>query len=44
MGILILAKEKGYLNELMETIDKLVNNGFRISKKLYDEIYRNYNS
>jgi len=44
IGILILAKEKGFITELMKTIDKLVENGFRISKKLYEEIHYNYNS
>lgn len=43
IGVLILAKEKGILLDLMETIDKLVDNGFRISKKLYNEINQDYN-
>ncbi len=44
IGILILAKEKGLLDHLMETTDALVDNGFRISKKLYNEINQDYNS
>lgn len=44
IGILILAKEKGIIIKLMDTIDILVKNGFRISNKLYEEINRNYNS
>ena len=44
IGILILAKEKGFITELIKTIDELVDNGFRISKKLYEEIVHNYNS
>lgn len=44
IGVLILAKEKGLLVELMKTIDTLVENGFRISKKLYNEINQDYNS
>ncbi len=44
IGVLILAKEKGFLLELMKTIDKLVDNGLRISKKLYNEINQDYNS
>lgn len=44
IGVLILAKEKGILVELMKTIDTLVKNGFRISKKLYNEINQDYNS
>lgn len=43
IGVLILAKEKGILLDLMETIDKLVDNGFRIPKKLYNEINQDYN-
>lgn len=44
IGIIILAKEKGFITELMKTIDKLVDNGFRISKKLYEEIADKYGS
>lgn len=42
IGILILAKEKGIVTELMKTIDMLVENGFRISRNLYEEIAQNY--
>lgn len=44
IGVLILAKEKGVIVELMKTLDTLVDNGFRISKRLYNEINLNYNS
>lgn len=44
IGILISASEKGILEKLMETIDTLIANGFRISKKLYTEIWQEYNS
>lgn len=34
IGILVLAKQKGCIEDLMEAVDKLVVNGFRLSKKL----------
>lgn len=44
IGILLLAKEKGFIEDLMRTLDMLADNGFRISKKLYNEINQDYNS
>lgn len=44
LGALLLANEKGLIYELIKVIDKLMDNGFRISKKLYNEIKQDYNS
>ncbi len=38
MGILLLAKEKGFLNSLKEIIDLISGTNFRLSKKLVSEI------
>lgn len=44
IAILISASEKGYLKNLMATIDVLMLNDFRLSKRLYKEISLKYES
>lgn len=43
VGILKLAKMKGLIPELKPLIDKLIDNNFRISLKLYNEILKDIN-
>ena len=43
LGILIISKKKGYINELKPIIEKLVDNNFRISKKLLRRILEEVN-
>jgi len=43
VGILKLAKMKGLLSEVKSLLDKLVDNNFRISLKLYNEILKDVN-
>jgi predicted nucleic acid-binding protein len=38
MGILLLAKQKGFLAQVKPSLDVLANNGFRISDILYRQI------
>lgn len=40
MGILLIAKEKGYIPEVKKEIDCLIKNGYRISLKLYHEVLK----
>ena len=40
MGILLIAKEKGYSLEVKEEIDKLIEKGYRISLNLYQEVLK----
>lgn len=40
MGILLIAKEKGYILEVKEEIDKLIEKGYRISLNLYQEVLK----
>lgn len=40
MGILLIAKEKGYILEVEEEIDKLIEKGYRISLNLYQEVLK----
>lgn len=40
MGILLIAKEKGYIPEVKKEIDNLISNGYRISLKLYHEVLK----
>ena len=40
MGILLIAKERGYIEELKIEVDKLIDCGYRISLKLYHEILK----
>ena len=43
LGILIISKKKGYINELKPIIEKLVDNNFRISEKLLRRILEEVN-
>jgi len=43
VGILKLAKMNGLLSEIKSLLDKLVDNNFRISLKLYNEILKDVN-
>jgi predicted nucleic acid-binding protein len=43
VGILKLAKIKGILSEVKPLLDKLIENNFRISLKLYNEILKDVN-
>lgn len=43
VGILKLAKIKGLIPEIKPFLDKLIDNNFRISLKLYNEILRETN-
>lgn len=40
MGILLIAKEKGYIPEVKKEIDNLISNGYRISLKLYHDVLK----
>ena len=40
LGILLIAKEKGYIQEVKNEMDKLIGNGYRVSLKLYHEILK----
>lgn len=42
LGVLIKAKEKGYITSLATEIDKLKQVGFRMSEKLITKILNNY--
>jgi len=43
LGILIISKKKGYINELKPIIEKLGDNNFRISEKLLRRILEEVN-
>lgn len=43
IGILILAKKLGKLTEIKHYIDELIDNGYRISKKLYTNALKKCN-
>ncbi len=43
VGILKLAKNKGYIPKIKPLIDKMIENNFRISLKLYNEILKDTN-
>ncbi len=43
LGILIISKKKGYINELKPIIENLVGNNFRISEKLLRRILEEVN-
>jgi len=38
IGLLLLARQEGMSIDLKKNLDKLVDNGFRISKELYKQI------
>lgn len=40
MGILLIAKERGYILEIKKEIDSLIKSGYRISLNLYQEILK----
>jgi predicted nucleic acid-binding protein len=42
IGILLLASNKGLINDVISVILKLTNNGFRLSDKLLDKIIEKY--
>lgn len=42
IGILLLANKKGVITDVMGTILKLVNRGFRLSDKLIDKLIDRY--
>jgi predicted nucleic acid-binding protein len=42
VGILLLASNKGLINDVISVILKLVNKGFRLSDKLLDKIIEKY--
>ena len=42
IGILLLAGNKGLINDVLSVILKLVNSGFRLSDKLLDKIIEKY--
>jgi len=43
VGVLLLADKKGLIKDVIGTILKLVNKGFRLSDKLLDKILEKYN-
>ncbi len=42
IGVLLLANKKGLIKDVMSTILKLVNNGFRLSDKVIEKLIENY--
>ncbi|NPA62877.1 MAG: DUF3368 domain-containing protein [Methanococci archaeon] len=38
LGILIVSKKKGYIDEVKPLLEKLINNNFRVSEKLLRRI------
>lgn len=38
IGILLLAHDKGYIEDFLGTIQKLVDNGFRLSDSLFEKL------
>jgi predicted nucleic acid-binding protein len=38
LGILIISKKKGYINEIKPLLEKLITNNFRVSEKLLKKI------
>ena len=42
IGIIVMANKRGILNDVIGTVLKLVNNGFRLSDKIIDMILEKY--
>lgn len=41
LGILRIAKEKGFISEIKPFLDKLINGGYRLSQNLYYKVLKN---